>query len=177
MVVTAEGITRAAEDALVAGELVSLDSVARRVGLTKAGVVHHFPTKKALMLAVVDRVVDRWLAEFRARAGDAADAGERVRVYLEDALTGPIDASDLAPLADAKLRDTLCERWVDRLDDEWFRLDDVRDPGERARLQTVRLLADGAWFTRGLGLIRLTDEEWETVGDIARGLLDRGSRR
>ncbi|HEY8588512.1 MAG TPA: TetR family transcriptional regulator [Naasia sp.] len=173
---TVETITRAAEHALVEGEVVSLDSVARRVGLTKAGVVHHFPTKRALMIAVVDRVVDRWLGEFRTRAGDTGDAGERVRVYLEDAFTGPIDASDLALLADVKLRDALCERWVSRLDDEWFRLGEVTDPGERARLQAVRLLADGAWFDRGLGLIRVSGDEWERIADVARELL-AGSRR
>ncbi|MCU1437628.1 MAG: TetR family transcriptional regulator [Naasia sp.] len=175
MTQTVDGIAKAAEELLVEGEIASLDSVARRVGLTKAGVVHHFPTKKALMFAVLDRVVDRWLGEFRAQVGESSTATERVRAYLEDALTGPIDPSDLAPLADVKLRDELCARWGERFD-EWFRLDEVAEVGERATLQAVRLLADGAWFNRGLNLIDLPDSEWSRVRDVAHGMLERGSR-
>lgn len=36
----------AAKELIKNGETVSLDSVARTIGLTKAGLVHHFPTKK-----------------------------------------------------------------------------------------------------------------------------------
>ena len=48
----------AAVDLLRGGHVVTLDSVATAVGLSKAGVVHHFATKEVLMVAVVDRVAD-----------------------------------------------------------------------------------------------------------------------
>ena len=53
-------ILAAAFTQLDAGRAVSLDSVARIVGLTKPGVMYHFPTKEALVLALVDSVLDRW---------------------------------------------------------------------------------------------------------------------
>jgi len=39
-------IIKAAQERIKNGETVSLDSVARDIGLTKAGLVHHYPTKK-----------------------------------------------------------------------------------------------------------------------------------
>ena len=49
-----------AQELMKNGDPVSLDSVARKIGLTKAGLVHHFPTKKALMISLVDDVARRW---------------------------------------------------------------------------------------------------------------------
>lgn len=56
---TPHSIIAAAFAQLEEGGSVSLDSVARAVGLTKPGVMYHYPTKEALMLALVDSVLDR----------------------------------------------------------------------------------------------------------------------
>ena len=50
------------------GEPLTLDAVAREAGLTKPGVVHHFPTKEKLVVGVMDRITDRWEADFTAQA-------------------------------------------------------------------------------------------------------------
>ena len=103
-----EALDRAV-DLLRDGESLSLDSVARATGLTKPGLMYHFPTKEGLMTALVDRVVDR----VRARAG-RAPAGrrdesdhrvERLAAYLRWALAVPHDGSDLVMLSDPRLRD------------------------------------------------------------------------
>ncbi|GAP50590.1 transcriptional regulator [Streptomyces azureus] len=55
----------------------SLAAVAERVGLTQEGLLHHFPTKEALLVAVLrDRDRDRW---------DATPAG-RLRLDLPASL-------------------------------------------------------------------------------------------
>lgn len=66
---TPHSIIAAAFAQLEEGGSVSLDSVARAVGLTKPGVMYHYPTKEALMLALVDSVLDRWESELTARLG------------------------------------------------------------------------------------------------------------
>ncbi|MBD0322544.1 MAG: TetR family transcriptional regulator, partial [Aldersonia sp.] len=40
-------VLEAALDVLRDGESITLDSAARRVGMTKPGLMHHFPTKEA----------------------------------------------------------------------------------------------------------------------------------
>ena len=53
-------IIQVAQEIMKKGESVSLDTAARKIGLTKAGLVHHFPTKKALMISLVNDVAERW---------------------------------------------------------------------------------------------------------------------
>lgn len=45
---------------------LTIDAVAKVAGLSKAGLLHHFPSKDALVLAMVTRHVDRWRGEFMA---------------------------------------------------------------------------------------------------------------
>lgn len=50
----------------------SLDQVAQRVGLTKAGLLHYFSSKEALLIAVLAER-DRYSASVAVRASEAAD--------------------------------------------------------------------------------------------------------
>ncbi|MFV0633875.1 TetR/AcrR family transcriptional regulator, partial [Demequina sp.] len=66
-------ILDAALNVLRAGEALTLDAVARASGLTKPGVVHHFPTKERLSVAVLDHLLEKWEADLTERAGANAD--------------------------------------------------------------------------------------------------------
>ncbi|MCT2058407.1 TetR/AcrR family transcriptional regulator [Dietzia cinnamea] len=160
-------ILDAALDVLRSGVSLTLDAVAREAGLTKPGVVHHFATKEALSLAVLDHLLDRWEQELRARAGEDASAGDRLRAYAEHTLLGDMDAADLALLADPKLRDKLSARCSERMS-EWF--GDSRDP----RLVAARLVADGAWIDRCLGLLDLDETERADTAALVASLIAEG---
>ncbi|MDI3330355.1 MAG: TetR family transcriptional regulator [Micrococcus sp.] len=157
------------------GQVLTLDAVARQAGMTKPGVVHHFPTKEALSMAVVDHVVDRWEAELNRRIDPGADALGRLRAYVHWTLTGDFDPSDLAMLADARLRDRLRSQWVARLD-PWFGTGIEGPAPQRAAYQAARLLADGAWINQCLGVVTLDHDERQSLLDLALGLIDQGTR-
>ena len=156
------------------GDTLTHDAVAREAGLTKPGIVHYFSTKEELALAVVDRIVDRWEADLHVLADEGADAVEKLSAYVEYAITGDFDQSDLALLADVRLRDRLCEQWTRRLD-PWFGSDIEAGPQGRASLHAARLLADGAWFNAALGISTIRDEEQEAMRVIARELISKGA--
>ncbi len=161
----------AAIELLRDGQVVTLDSVAKEVGLSKAGVVHHFPTKQALMLGVVDRVADGWEAALHAETGPDAGPIERLRIYVDYVLRTDFDGGDLALLADPHLRAELAARWAERLA-PWTDTDTVSDPAGRARLQSARLIADGLWADSAIGLLTMTADERDRVRDLALGLID-----
>ena len=54
-VVTRDGVTR-----------FTLEAVARQAGLSKSGLLHHFPSKEALIEAVVERTVEQWRQSLQA---------------------------------------------------------------------------------------------------------------
>ena len=164
-------ILDAALEVLRHGDALTLDAAARHAGLTKPGLVHHFATKESLTVAVVDRVIDLWEAELRARVRNGADEVERLRAYVEFALLGALDPSALALLADARLRDKLCEQWMRRLD-PWFG-SGLDDP----RVRSARLLADVAWFDRSLGIIQFSRAQRESMLTVALGLISEGVQR
>lgn len=154
------------------GEPLTIDAVARRAGLTKPGVVHHFATKEALAVAVVDRVLDRWEEQLLVRAGKDAGPRENLRAYVDYALMGELDGADLALLADARLRNSLSERWASRMN-LWFGSTEAEsDPS----FTSARLIADGAWIDRCLGMFDLSAQKRAAVTAVALGLIDEGAR-
>ena len=78
------------------------------------------------------------------------------------------EGGSLALLADAKLRGKLSARWTERMS-VWF--GDSRDP----RLVVARLVADGAWIDRCLGLFALEESERAATAALVVSLIDQGA--
>lgn len=158
---------------LRSGGTVSLESAARCVGLSKPGVMYHFPTKEALMLALVDRILDGWGEQMARRLSAPAEqvpARERLRAYLDWCLSGEVDEADLVMLTDPRLRGTLKERWAARVR-PWVALPEDLPPEHRGPLLAVRLIADGAWFADSSGILVLDPGERARVRAVAETLL------
>ncbi|CAQ01815.1 TetR/AcrR family transcriptional regulator [Clavibacter sepedonicus] len=156
------------------GDSLTIDSVAREAGLTKPGVIHHFATKEVLVVSVVDHILDRWEADLRARVGESDGATARLRAYVDHALDGDFDLSDLAFLVDARICERLSRLWTARLG-PWFGEDLAGSPTRRGALRAARLLADGAWFNASLGIPTADDDEREVVRRLAHDLIGRGA--
>ena len=155
------------------GEPLSLDSVARAAGLTKPGLMYHFPTKEALMAALVDRVVDRCEGELEALLpSDSPTADQRLAAYLRWSFTHPHDGSDLVMLSDPRLRDRMIVRWTERMH-PWVEIPRGLTARDRARLHMVRLAADGCWFADASGYLPVPDAERRDLLSVALGLLEQ----
>lgn len=153
-----ERVLDAAEARLLGGgsRALVLDAVARNAGVSKGGLLYHFPNKAALVEALVERmrVGLESTQEDLARA-DGED-GCWTRAYLGSTVDrdgAPADASGrllaaiLACLGDEHrglrdLRDAF-SHWQERLEDDGL------DP---ATATVVRLAADGLWLSQLLGL-------------------------
>lgn len=162
-----------AVEVLRRGDALTLDAVAREAGVTKPGVVHHFGTKEVLTVAVVNRIIDRWEADLHTRASADAEPIDKLRAYVDYALNGDFDSSDLALLADVNLRERLSALWAERLT-PWLGSDIDTDPASRASLRAARLLADGAWFNAALGIPTVRDDERSVLRAIALQLVNEG---
>ena len=84
------------------GGVVTIDSVASEAGMSKAGVVHHFSSKEALMVGVVNRVMDLWEGQLAATIGEVTDPVERLRAYVDFEVLSDFDGGDLALLAECR---------------------------------------------------------------------------
>ncbi|MGP4053455.1 TetR/AcrR family transcriptional regulator [Mycobacterium sp. 4D054] len=162
-----------ARDLLDAGTPVSFDSVAQACGLTKPGLLYHFPTKSALMEALVDHIVDsqeRQLAHCLDVPLDAASPRQRLSAYLRWALLTRHRRSDLVMLSDPKTADRMLARWTERFH-PWVHVPSGLPPQERARLHAARMLADGAWLSDSSATFPLAEHERPQVLSLALELL------
>lgn len=154
-------------------ESLSLDSAARAAGVSKPGLMYHFPTKEALVTALVDHVVDRYERDLSALLGsgpDEAPARERITAYVRWSVTHEHDPADLVMLSDPRLRHRMAARWADRLE-AWVAVPADLPADQRARCQAARLLADGCWFADASGILPVPPADRDALLTAALGLL------
>lgn len=171
-----DALLDAALELLRSGARLSLDSAARAAGLSKPGLMYHFPTKKALTVALVDHLVDAHERTFLALLPrDATDPSprERIGAYLAWSVTHEHDAADLVALSDPGLREVMAAHWAERFR-PWLDVPTDLPADERARLHAVRLLADGCWLADATGILPVPAEDRAALLATGRRLLEGG---
>ncbi len=152
---------------------LTLEAAAAAAGLSKGGVLYHFPNRDALVAAMVTRIIEQFDADIasylpEANSPAASLPGAYARAYVratvepvtpgEERLGAALLAAAAAepelvvPLQDA------AARWQARL------LDDSLDP---ALATLVRLACDGLWLC---GLFGLAPPEGELLASVGAAL-------
>ncbi|SPU51896.1 transcriptional regulator BetI [Brevundimonas vesicularis] len=159
----AEIIEKALE---VAAELgasgFTLDAVAARTSVSKGAVLHHFPSKNALLAGMVDHLgamhVDSVLAE---AARDPEPYGRSARAYLRVTVNEPVTPQDVSigrvVLAAFAIDPSLVLRWKAWMDR--IKIDDPEDPVGADDALMLRLLADGLWVSDLFGMHHVSTEQ------------------
>ncbi|GJD93603.1 TetR/AcrR family transcriptional regulator [Methylobacterium iners] len=162
-----DDILAAAEEVVAAlgAQALTLDAVYRQAGVSKGGLLYHFPNKEALLHAMVDRYVTRCFAqetEFLREIGeDARGAGSRAAIAqlaADDPGADRLSAALLAAVATdleylAPLRDLVRQRF------EAMKQSDV--PFETAAI--IELAVNGLALFELLRLPPLTPEDRHQV--------------
>lgn len=74
---------------------MTLDAVAKAAGISKGGLIHHFPSKDALVTGMLDYYADQLERELDRRAADdPLITGRRVRALMEFAFPWLVQLSD-----------------------------------------------------------------------------------
>jgi AcrR family transcriptional regulator len=158
------------------GADITLDAVARQAGLTKPGLMYHFPTREALLLAIVEHAATRTEGamhdELRAQGVtfETASPAQRIRAYATATATGHISRAEYAIFTEAAYRPSLTEPWTRRMA-PWFALPDDLPAAERARLTLARLAADGLWGAVATGVFPPSPHDRDAVLTLLQDLM------
>jgi len=152
---------------------LTIESAAAQAGVSKGGVLYHFPTRDALVRAMVERLAatfDADLARYEAEAAGDPPAGHFTRSYVRATLwpAGATDERDArlgaaviaGVAADPALLTVLRERfaaWQQRVEDDAMAPDVTT---------VVRLAADGLWLVELLGLAPPAPELRVRIGEL-----------
>ena len=144
---------------------------AKKVGLTKPGLMYHFQTKEALMLGLVEFVAGEWAQRMRDTAGiepDEMSTFDRHRIYVQALLTSDMSRADFWTYSAAAYQPSLSESWRERFR-PWLATDGLSAPAQ-ALLDTARFATDGAFSAQATGVFPA--EELGAVREIAIRLIN-----
>lgn len=138
---------------------VTIQAVADAAGVTKGGLLHHYPSKQALIDAVFDEVVAQLDKNIDASIVRSGGHGAFTRAYIDLALLRNLKPSKdpWAAMSAFMLSDPAHRgRWR-----AWItgRLKRHRDTDGDHALQVVRFAADGIWLARLLYPEVVRDED------------------
>lgn len=150
------------------GMSLTLDAVAREAGMSKGGLLYHFPTKEALVSGLIAAAFDRFEATMAAAmtVDDGPEAGRWVRAYVRanfaddpherDLTTALVAAVANDPEA-IKPKLARLAQWQARAGADGL------DP---ARAAIVTLAADGVWAAELFGIAAIAEPLRERVRDL-----------
>jgi AcrR family transcriptional regulator len=155
---------------------LTLAAVARYAGVSKGGLLYHFPTKQALVAGMVERLVSQFDAALAA-AGDSPGAATRaylaatVRPVADDLTTADRASAALfaAALVDPDALVPLRDKW--RVWQRRLEADGI-DP---ALATAVRLAVDGWWLARLVDLAPPDAALHERVYGVLTDLIGRSA--
>jgi AcrR family transcriptional regulator len=161
----------AAEDVVVRDGVarLTLEAAATEAGLSKGGVLYHFPTRDALVAAMVDKIIEEFDRDIESHIGPDAVPGSFTRAYIratmapasaqpdrEDRLGAAVIAAAAAQPALMVPLQRAADRWQARLEDDGL------DP---AVATLLRLACDGLWLCDLFGLAPPSPALRDAVGD------------
>ncbi|WP_019911082.1 TetR/AcrR family transcriptional regulator [Paenibacillus sp. HW567] len=137
------------------GEQLTLELVAKRAGVSKGGLLYHFPSKEALVLGVVEEMTNVFEADIARRIEqdkDKEDCGRWSRAYIESTFDDAGVGNEMGPVLSSALffnpeslqsMRSAYEKWQHNIENDGL------DPVQST---IARLAADGLWFAEMFGL-------------------------
>ncbi|MFB5760744.1 TetR/AcrR family transcriptional regulator [Paenibacillus medicaginis] len=134
-------------------EKLTLEAVAKRAGISKGGLLYHFPSKDALILGMIEQLSNQFVEEFNRRAeADPHPKGKWTRSYIETSLFGNNDENNLyTALSAAHFTNP---EMLEQLRAEYSTIQNKieNDEFDPVRATMVRLAIDGLWLAEMFGL-------------------------
>jgi AcrR family transcriptional regulator len=133
---------------------LTLEAVASEAGLSKGGLLYHFPTKQALIEAMVEHLVEEFSQDVEARRR----GGAFLPAYIRATFDYHPQLSVASVLAAALSHDPPLLEPLQKGFEAW-RQAALADPGPPPRADLIRLAVDGLWFTELFCLAPMTRKD------------------
>src|SRR5699024_10987301 len=128
-------------------EAVSFEALAQASGMSKSGIVYHFPSRYEIMRGIHQHLADQWEQELERAAGGPActvDTPTRMRAVVLS-LSHSATKAELLLEIDARSNTEFSAIWQ-QVDERWSPSpQDIEDDDIQRAQYLVQLLADGLW--------------------------------
>lgn len=172
-----------AAERLVLGEgagRLTLDAVAREAGVSKGGLLYHFPSKEALVAEMVEHLaIERFERELERRIPPDSCEGSWVQAYVEATFEPEDHDRNLAVQSGLFAAVANDPSLLDPLRERYHALQErAENDGVDPALATIaRLASDGLWFLELFDIPAVEGELREQVFQRLRELASEPPRR
>lgn len=135
---------------------LTYESLATESGLTKGGLLYHFPSRDALVQTLHEQVAQDWEADMVRAGGSDPTAAERWAAYATVTATGAT-RTDLVLLLDAQGEEKIAP-WKRVIEDWGPPVPTETDDEDVMRAFVARLAADGLWMFGAIGNGQLSEQ-------------------
>ncbi|MNO69137.1 transcriptional regulator BetI [compost metagenome] len=138
---------------------LTIDLVAKEAGVSKGGVLHHFPNKQALINAMVEESTAHFFDDLRQRVSNETqqDAGKWSRAYLETTVSYDRENKGMNESIIATLTMNPDLISIYQKEYEIIQKNIENDGIDPVHSTIIRLAMDGLWFSEILGIGNLND--------------------
>jgi len=158
---TAQQILEAAERVILRNGVAkaTLDEIAREASISKGGVLHHFPSKEAVLVAVLQGLIARFEAGIDAkRKEDPAPKGAFTRAFLRSMLDPDTSCADVFLALNAAFSYTPALLALHRETSSRWQRQVEEDGIDTTNASIVRFAADGLGWARLYGVPAPSEE-------------------
>lgn len=136
----------------------TFEAIVRETGISKGGVLYHFPNKEALVAGMVKAFFENLQQDLSRRSGDDTYTGSLSRAYVGSAFEPEaylleVNAGTLAAIATSPELLKPAREWVNA-----FQAQLERDGLDPVTATLVRLATDGLWYNEMFGLSGVSAE-------------------
>ncbi|SDU77778.1 regulatory protein, tetR family [Arcanobacterium phocae] len=158
------------EESGVAG--VTYDAVATRSGMSKSGLIYHFPSREEMIHDVHEHMAQCWEQRLldAVRDDDADDVATKLRANLAVSQNAATRA-ELMMTIDASSDPQMYSIWADKLDQWTCSPENITTDEQACRAYLVQLIADGLWAHDYINGRHLTTKQREALAQAAANLI------
>lgn len=129
-------------------EAVSYEALAEASGMSKSGIVYHFPSRHEIMRAIHQHLADQWEEELERAAGGPAHTVD-IKARLCAVVLSQSNSATKAELLleiDARSNPEFSAIWAE-VNDRWVpSAEGIEDDDDLRSQYLVKVLADGLWM-------------------------------
>lgn len=143
---------------------LTLEATALEAGVSKGGLLYHFPSKEALVKGMVEHLAENYREKIAASAAESdAEKGKWIKSYVDVTFNNPYRNKDMhSGLLAAK---AVNEKLLDPIRDlysEWQK--EISDDGiDPVKATIIRLATDGLWLSELFDIDQLTEENKKVI--------------
>lgn len=143
---------------------LTLEAAAEEAGISKGGLLYHYPSKDALVKGMVDHLANNYREKIAYNANaDPEDKGKWTRAYVDVTFNQTYENKDMnsgllaAKAVNANLLDPIRELYS-----EWQH--DIENDGiDPVKATIIRLATDGIWLAELFDIYHIEEEKKEVI--------------